>query len=46
MEEHDVAILDTGERGTIVHIYADKETCEFETSGEVLTVSMDRLTGI
>ena len=44
LKEHDVVKLDSGEIGSIVHIYPNKTTFEVETENKVKTVSLSEIT--
>ena len=44
LKEHDVVKLDSGEIGSIVHIYSDEKTFAVETENEVKTVSLSEIT--
>lgn len=47
IKEHDVVRLESGEVGTIVHIYLDKNTCEVELeNNELKQAKLSELTKI
>ena len=39
MNEHDVVLLEDGRKGTIIHLFPDKETAQVETEDNKLVIA-------